>query len=381
MTKKRITWILIILFAAILYLFANGTGTLALLISCIAAPLISLLIIFASGRHMTITLDKVDPDSEEQSIKLFLKNHDIMPVSNVVVTVRCRNLRTGETEQIDVTKSLRPKGKAEEIIKVIPSHAGKYEISIESAGVSDPLQLWQRKIAAEDRLYITVMPTLFDMDLLVTSSSSAMPESYSYIDGRNGNDPGEVRGIREYVPGDSIKNIHWKLSSKVDKLLVKEMGLPITDQFLVILDNAADVGLNPDALDAIASVFRSVLNTLMSEGVDFTAGWTSPDSGEPVFRRIRDELSYLDASEEYLAVPAITQSAFERIERGIIDSRFAHLIMVGSQIPYGIDSITNGCQVTLLMYGVEGYSKTDAGTAIIGFDESTYMNELAQLEV
>lgn len=381
MTKKRITWILIILFAAILYLFANGTGTLALLISCIAAPLISLLIIFASGRHMTITLDKVDPDSEEQSIKLFLKNHDIMPVSNVVVTVRCRNLRTGETEQIDVTKSLRPKGKAEEIIKVIPSHAGKYEISIESAGVSDPLQLWQRKIAAEDRLYITVMPTLFDMDLLVTSSSSAMPESYSYIDGRNGNDPGEVRGIREYVPGDSIKNIHWKLSSKVDKLLVKEMGLPITDQFLVILDNAADVGLNPDALDAIASVFRSVLNTLMSEGVDFTAGWTNPDSGEPVFRRIRDELSYLDASEEYLAVPAITQSAFERIERGIIDSRFAHLIMVGSQIPYGIDSITNGCQVTLLMYGVEGYSKTDAGTAIIGFDESTYMNELAQLEV
>ena len=381
MTKKRITWILIILFAAILYLFANGTGTLALLISCIAAPLISLLIIFASGRHMTITLDKVDPDSEEQSIKLFLKNHDIMPVSNVVVTVRCRNLRTGETEQIDVTKSLRPKGKAEEIIKVIPSHAGKYEISIESAGVSDPLQLWQRKIAAEDRLYITVMPTLFDMDLLVTSSSSAMPESYSYIDGRNGNDPGEVRGIREYVPGDSIKNIHWKLSSKVDKLLVKEMGLPITDQFLVILDNAADVGLNPDALDAIASVFRSVLNTLMSEGVDFTAGWTRPDTGEPVFRRIRDELSYLDASEEYLAVPAITQSAFERIERGIIDSRFAHLIMVGSQIPYGIDSITNGCQVTLLMYGVEGYSKTDAGTAIIGFDESTYMNELAQLEV
>lgn len=381
MTKKRITWILIILFAAILYLFANGTGTLALLISCIAAPLISLLIIFVSGRHMTITLDKVDPDSEDQSVRLFLKNHDIMPVSNVVVAVRCRNLRTGETEQIDVTKSLRPKGKAEEIIKVIPSHAGKYEISIESAGVSDPLQLWQRKIAAEDRLYITVMPTLFDMDLLVTSSSSAMPESYSYIDGRNGNDPGEVRGIREYVPGDSIKNIHWKLSSKVDKLLVKEMGLPITDQFLVILDNAADVGLNPDALDAIASVFRSVLNTLMSEGVDFTAGWTSPDTGEPVFRRIRDELSYLDASEEYLAVPAITQSAFERIERGIIDRRFAHLIMVGSQIPYGIDSITNGCQVTLLMYGVEGYSKTDAGTAIIGFDESTYMNELAQLEV
>lgn len=381
MVKKRITWVLIILFAAILYLFANGTGTLALLVSCIAAPLLSVLIIFVSGRHMTIALDKVGPDSEEQEIKLILKNHDLMPVSNVVVNVSCTNLRTGETEQVEVTKSLRPKGKAEELLKVVPSHAGKYEISIDSAGVSDPLQLWKRNIKAEDGLHITVMPKLFDVDLMVTSSSSAMPEGYSYIDGRNGNDPGDVRGIREYVPGDPIKNIHWKLSCKTDKLLVKEMGMPITDQFLVILDNAADVGLNPDALDSIASVFRSILHTLQTQGVDFTAGWTSPETSEPVFRRIQDELSYLDASEEYLAVPATTQSAFERIERGIIDSRFAHLIMVGSQIPNGIDSITNGCQVTLLMYGIEGYSKTDAGTTIIGFDEETYMSELAEIEV
>lgn len=381
MIKRRITWILVILFAAILYLFANGTGTLALLAACIAAPLISLLIIAVSGRHLTISLTKEDRLLEENEVKVTLKNHDIMPVSNLHVNVRCRNLRTGEAETVTLTRSLRPKGKIEETLTVVPDHAGKYEVCVESAGVSDPLQLRQRTFKADDKLYLTVMPTLFDMNLSVTSSSSAMPESYSYVDGRNGIDPGDVRGIREYVPGDPVKNIHWKLSGKTDKLLVKEMGMPITDQFLVILDNAVDVGLNPDALDAIATVFGSVLETLREDGLDFTAGWTDPNTGQPVFRKINDELSYAAASEEYLAVPAITRSAFERIERGIIDSRFAHLILVGSQIPQGIDSITNGCQVTLLMYGNQGYSRTDGDTIIIGFDEKTYLNELAYIEV
>jgi len=381
MVKRRITWILVILFAAVLYLFANGTGTLALLISCIAAPLLSILIIMTSGRHVDFSLDEISPEAEEHHLRLFIKNKDLMPVSNLKVSVMCRNLRTGEAEIVDVVKSLRPKGRAEEILTVVPSHAGKYEISIDSAGVADPLQLWTRIIPADDKLYITVMPKLFDMELSVTSSSSAMLESYSYIDGRSGNDPGDVRGIREYVPGDPIKNIHWKLSSKTGKLLVKELGLPITDQFLVILDNAADVGLNPDALDSIASVFRSVLETLWLVGVDFTAGWTDPKTGLPVFKRIRDELGYLDATDEYLSVPATTQSAFERIERGIIDSRFAHLVMVGSQIPKGIDSIANGCQVTLLMYGGEGYTRTDAGAVMIGFDEETYISELARIEI
>ena len=381
MIKRRIKWILVILTAAVLYLFANGTGTLALLISCLAAPLLSLTFILISGRHIKVSLISEETDPSEHRIRLHLENPDVIPVPNVMITVRCTNLRTGETEYAEIIRSLGIKGKADEILSVVPAHAGKYEVSVDSAGVADPLQLWTRRFTTENKIYITVMPQLFDMELSVTSSSAAMLESDRYVDGKNGNDPGEIRGIREYVPGDSIKNIHWKLSGKFDKLLVKEMGVPITDQFLVILDNAADVGLDPDALDSIASVFGTILNTLQSGRVKFTAGWTNPSTGEPVFRPIISEENYLEASEEYLAVPATTRSAFETIDRGIIDSRFAHLIMVGSQIPEGIDSITNGCQVTLLLYGAGAEGRTDSGAAVIGYDENNYLTELTEIEV
>ncbi|MFR6376131.1 MAG: DUF58 domain-containing protein [Oscillospiraceae bacterium] len=34
--------------------------------------------------------------------------------------------------------------------------------------------------------------------------------------------------IRDYVPGDSQRQIHWKLSHKYGKLIVKDPSLPIT---------------------------------------------------------------------------------------------------------------------------------------------------------
>jgi hypothetical protein len=333
-----------------------------------------------SGRHVDITLEKVSEDQNEHVINLKMNNRDIMPVGDVAVNVACHNLRTGETENIQFSRSLRSKGKTSDMITVVPDHAGRYEVFVESAVVADPLRLWHRDIGTGGRLYLTLMPETIETDIEMTSSSSSMLEGARYVENKTGNDPGEVRGIREYVPGDPVKNIHWKLSAKVDKLLIKELGLPITDQVLVILDNAADVGLNPAALDSIASVFSTVISTLIADGLSIIAGWTNPDTHEPVFRSVASEEDIINASEEFLAIPATTRSAFEHIERGITESRFAHLIIVGSQIPSGLDSISNGCQVTLLMYGLEG-SASETNLSITGFRRGTYKTELAGVEV
>lgn len=43
----------------------------------------------------------------------------------------------------------------------------------------------------------------------------------------------EYYELRPYQSGDSLKNIHWKLSSKQDRLIAKEPSLPITKQLLI----------------------------------------------------------------------------------------------------------------------------------------------------
>ena len=73
-------------------------------------------------------------------------------------------------------------------------------------------------------------------------------------------------------------------------------------------------------------------------------------------------------------------SAFERIDRDIAESRYAHIVVVGSMVPEGIEAIANGCQVTVLLYGGEG-STTENNVTIIGFDSGSCKTDLAGIEI
>lgn len=41
-----------------------------------------------------------------------------------------------------------------------------------------------------------------------------------------GNDPSETFDVRDYVPGDDVRSIHWKLSGKMDTLIVRQASDP-----------------------------------------------------------------------------------------------------------------------------------------------------------
>lgn len=45
-----------------------------------------------------------------------------------------------------------------------------------------------------------------------------------------------VADIREYVPGDRLQRIHWKLSAKIGKLMVKENEQTSSNQFTILVE-------------------------------------------------------------------------------------------------------------------------------------------------
>lgn len=51
-----------------------------------------------------------------------------------------------------------------------------------------------------------------------------------------GNDFSEVSDIREYVAGDRIRDIHWKLSARQDNLMVKERIATAGSEMVILLD-------------------------------------------------------------------------------------------------------------------------------------------------
>lgn len=379
MRRSLIAWILVIISALILYIFSNESVTLALLVVLIVSLPAAYLLLKLSADKLKVSLSDAEHSDGKRKFILTIENKGWLPIASVEAEVRCENLRIGESDYYRVKRSLLPRKKADVSIEVSPTHAGRYKLSLSGCKVFDPIGIWSKDISSEDSRYLTALPEIYEMHIPAVSSA-AMPESDIYSVRRKGSVAGDMVGIREYVAGDPVRNIHWKLSEKTDKLLVKELGEPQTDNYLLLLDSAANIAHDPAALDAVASVFASLMHSMRLADLVFNAGWTDHMTGEPAIRRIITEDDYNEAMDSFLAIPAAAPSAFGRIESDISESRYARVIIVGSRVPEDIERLTNGCEATILMYGGSS-SLSTAAVTVLGFDMYTYKDNLSTVEL
>ncbi len=82
---------------------------------------------------------------------------------------------------------------------------------------------------------ITVYPKGFNLDNLSLFSRA----SQFNVNIKNSPSSGvsdEFRGIREYVSGDALRRIHWKISLRYMRLIVKDFEMPASKNVFLILD-------------------------------------------------------------------------------------------------------------------------------------------------
>ena len=102
-------------------------------------------------------------------------------------------------------------------IPVDTSHCGAFTYKIVKLQIYDLLGFFHinRKINRNYEILVFPRPEIPD----------AMPDTYGFKakNLRKSNQPmSEIYDIRDYQQGDPVKTIHWKMSAKKDKLLVKE---------------------------------------------------------------------------------------------------------------------------------------------------------------
>lgn len=84
------------------------------------------------------------------------------------------------------------------------------------------------------------------------------------------NDRGEFDSLREYVPGDPLRDVHWKSSAKRDDFVVTEFAADTEREGLAIVTEAA-----PGQADEMASAAASVACWLLENGIEIDV--TTPD--------------------------------------------------------------------------------------------------------
>jgi uncharacterized protein (DUF58 family) len=91
-------------------------------------------------------------------------------------------------------------------------------------------------------------------------------------------DRSEFEGLREYVSGDSLRDIHWKSTAKRVALVIAEFGDEVDENAVTIAaSTAASGGSEPPtraktsrAADAMAEAVASIALPLLAEGVPVT---------------------------------------------------------------------------------------------------------------
>ena len=132
--------------------------------------------------------------------------------------------------------------------------------------------------------------------------------------------PSEQYEIRTYRPGDALRSVHWKLTAKVDDILVRESVEPQCSVLAIALERVRD----PDASDLLYDVLDWMLRALcVREHVQsVVVGWVMPDGRtctETLYNLSRLDDFYLrmlsDAVPEQMP-PHAFAAVYKSVDRG-----------------------------------------------------------------
>lgn len=98
----------------------------------------------------------------------------------------------------------------------------------------DPLKIFSKSILYEKQISLIVYPKIVELDYFHIPSTGNI--GTRKISNSTYEDYSSIKKIRKYSVGDSMKKVHWKLSSKKGELFVKEFDSISTSKTLVIAD-------------------------------------------------------------------------------------------------------------------------------------------------
>lgn len=128
----------------------------------------------------------------------------------------------GEQKRVVIKKSLNC------------SYRGNYTVGVDRIIIKDFLNFFQFTYKVDEQHKILVYPKLRELRSNVLKNVAN--ESNESVVSNNSQNESVFSDIREYIPGDALNRIHWKLTAKAGKWLTKDMSGQMTNKTKVFLD-------------------------------------------------------------------------------------------------------------------------------------------------
>ena len=129
---------------------------------------------------------------------------------------------------------------------------GTYDIGIRCFYVYDFFRIFRVRVDVENLTTVYVLPRRLTLE--EASAHSVSDDTARTVKSPLTVDKLEVSDIRDYRSGDSLKSIHWKLSSKSESFIVKDYNTGTSNQTVVFCDLTPHYPDEPPKKKAVAMV-------------------------------------------------------------------------------------------------------------------------------
>lgn len=378
MILMKLSWLVLEGLLVWFFLYFGSGVALALAVLMLLIPLISLPIHLYLKKHLNIKIEAAvsQRKGDEGSITVNIHNPTVFPALRIRCDLVVQNQLNREKHSQKIMTYALSKKKQKNTIRVGSEYCGRIRIAVPKVTLYDCFGLIGIRYSCEDVAHMTVQPDTFETAVILVPNSSSTDDSELYSQDLPGMDLTETYQIREYVPGDSIRQIHWKLSNKFDKLIVRDPGLPITRNVLVFWERTGESG-DPDVIDAQAEVIISLCRSLMDNGIQFNIGWNDTDRNLCVIHEIRDMDELVGIIPRLLRATGAsdTVSGAALLLQTQPEALCAHMVYIAEEPQSEVMEMQRYGHVTMLVCGEE------APQGAILFNEEDYAQQLTQIEI
>lgn len=275
---------------------------------CFAAVLFAVLsfayLLYAKRKiHLEIDVPvRMTEKGQSFGIRLETENKSFLKLEKLTVTISCKRKGASLGKDHKVSLKAVPKGKSVQTIKLSIAETGYYIFSIKRVRLYDPFGWFYLGVKQTAKTEMMIMPRIEEVPVYLGEGVKRFyGESVVYDDVRAGDDPGEIFDVREFRDGDKLQRVHWKLSARMDDLVVKENALPKACAIVLFMpEGKSGAG---ESMDYVASLSF----TLMALHCAHYVVWQSAGRNDLLRARVDDEESYFMAMTFWLQDSAAPQ--------------------------------------------------------------------------
>lgn len=220
------------------FLFLKSHFLLTILILMVVLPACSMEMAWWMRRKLSVRVSSIQPvlqEGQEGIWRIYLKNDSYGLALTCILTGTVQNTFLGTVGEWNTWMPISMMNTEYMDLPLGVQYCGLLKVEIDTLEYRDPMGLLRIRLPLKASAESVILPkpqeSSKDRREGYQAGISEAEETLS-----KGHDYSEVTDMREYRPGDRIKDIHWKLSAKKQDLMVKERASVAQSQVILLLD-------------------------------------------------------------------------------------------------------------------------------------------------